>query len=215
MITGAPEITGDVVVIGNAGAEYDTRGYVTAYDVKTGARKWRFFTILHDPATGPQENADLEATLRTWGPDSRWDLGGGTAWDAINHDARFDTVYVGVGNGGPYPAWVRSPGSGDNLFPSSIVALDRKTGRVKWHYQETPSDSWDFTATQPMILTDMVVDGRNRPVIVHAPKNGFLFVIDRETGKPLRINPLVRVNWASGYDLKTGRGAAHAGRRAV
>lgn len=204
-ITGAPDVAGDLVVIGNAGAEYDTRGYVTAYRVSDGGQAWRFFTVPRDPKSGPQENPELNEALKTWDPDSRWDIGGGgTVWDAINYDPKFDTVYIGVGNGGPYPISRRSPKGGTNLYLSSIVALDRKTGRVKWHYQETPGDSWDYTATQPMVLTDMEIDGKVRPVILHAPKNGYLFVLDRETGKPLRINGLVRTNWAKGFDLKTG-----------
>ena len=205
-ITGAPDVAGDLVVIGNAGAEYDVRGYVTAYRVSDGKQAWRFFTVPRDPKSGPQENPELEEALKTWDPKSRWDIGGGgTVWDAINYDPQFDTIYIGVGNGGPYAISRRSPAGGTNLYLSSIVALDRKTGRVKWHYQETPGDSWDYTATQPMVLTDMEIDGKVRPVILHAPKNGYLFVLDRETGKPLRINALVRTSWAKGYDLKTGK----------
>jgi quinohemoprotein ethanol dehydrogenase len=204
--TGAPEVAGDLVILGNAGAEYDVRGYATAYHVADGKEAWRFFVVPKNPALGPQESPALEKAAKSWSAESRWDVGGGGApWDAIHYDPRFDTVYIGTGNGGPYSAAVRSPGGGDNLFLSSVVALDRKSGRVKWAYQETPEDSWDFTATQPMILTDMRIDGSMRPVILHAPKNGFLFVLDRETGKPLRANPLVEVNWASGFDPKTGR----------
>lgn len=204
--TGAPEVAGNLVLIGNAGAEYDTRGYVTAYDLATGKQAWRFFTVPHDPKLGPQENPELEEAAKTWATDSRWDIGGGgTVWDAINYDARFDTVIIGVGNGGPYNIERRSPGGGDNLYLASLVALDRKTGRVKWHYQETPGDAWDYTSTQPMVFADIDVNGTKRPVILHAPKNGYMFVIDRETGKPLAINALVRTSWADGYDLKTGR----------
>ena len=199
--TGAPEVAGNLVLIGNAGAEYDARGYVTAYRIADGSQAWRFFTVPHDPKTGPQENPALDAALKTWDKDSRWDIGGGgTVWDAINYDPAFDTVYIGVGNGGPYAIKTRSPKGGTNLYLSSIVALDRKTGAVKWHYQETPGDSWDFTATQPMVLADVEVDGKVRPAILHSPKNGYLFVIDRETGKPLRINALVRTNWTKGFD---------------
>ncbi|MBJ7443474.1 MAG: PQQ-dependent dehydrogenase, methanol/ethanol family [Sphingobium sp.] len=199
--TGAPEVAGDLVLIGNAGAEYDARGYVTAYRVADGKQAWRFFTVPHDPKTGPQENPALDAALKTWDKDSRWDIGGGgTVWDAINYDPAFDTVYIGVGNGGPYAIKTRSPKGGTNLYLSSIVALDRRTGAVKWHYQETPGDSWDYTATQPMVLADVEVDGKVRPAILHSPKNGYLFVIDRETGKPLRINALVRTNWTKGFD---------------
>ena len=204
--SGAPEIAGGLVIIGNGGSEYDVRGYVTAYDMSTGKQAWRVFIVPHDPATGPQESAALTAALKTWDPKSRWDVGGGGAsWDAIAYDQRYDTVYVGTGNGGPYPPAVRSPSGGDNLYLSSILALDRKTGRLKWHYQETPRDGWDFTAVQPMVLADLKIDGKVRPVILHAPKNGFLYVIDRETGMPLRANPLVYTNWASSVDLTTGR----------
>jgi len=209
-ITGAPELAGDLVIIGNAGAEYDVRGYVTAYNIADGSEAWRFFTIPHDPAEGPQESAALEAALATWDPASRWDIGGGgTVWDAISYDPQFDQVIIGVGNGGPYPLATRSPTGGDNLYLNSLVALDRATGTLNWHFQETPQDSWDLTATQPMVLASLDTDGAGgegaRPVILHAPKNGFFFVVDRATGKPLRADPIVRVNWASGFDLETGK----------
>jgi len=203
--TGAPEVAGDVVVIGNGGAEYDVRGYVSAYDLATGKLKWRFHTVPRDPALGPQDHPDLEAAAKTWDPRSRWDIGGGgTPWDAINYDPETGLVIIGTGNGGPYDLSKRSPAGGTNLYLSSLVALDARTGRVKWHYQEVPGDSWDFTATQPMILTRMTVDGEDRPVLLHAPKNGILYVIDRRNGKLLRANPIVRVNWMKGIDPKTG-----------
>jgi quinohemoprotein ethanol dehydrogenase len=205
-ITGAPEIAGDLVIIGNAGAEYDVRGYVTAYDVADGSEAWRFWTIPRDPSLGPQESEALEAALETWDPESRWDIGGGgTVWDAIHYDPVFDQVIIGVGNGGPYPLVTRSPSGGDNLYLNSLVALDRRTGEMKWHFQETPQDSWDLTATQPMVFTEMDVGGQTRPVILHTPKNGFFFVVDRENGKPLAANALVRTSWASGWDLETGK----------
>jgi quinohemoprotein ethanol dehydrogenase len=201
-ITGAPEIAGDLVIIGNAGAEYDVRGYVTAYNVADGSEEWRFYTIPHDPKDGPQENEALEAALKTWDPDSRWDIGGGgTVWDAISYDPQFDQVIIGVGNGGPYPLKTRSPKGGDNLYLNSLVALDRASGEMKWHFQETPQDSWDLTATQPMVFAEL----EGRPVILHTPKNGFFFVVDRENGKPLAANALVRTSWASGWNLQTGK----------
>jgi len=205
-ITGAPEVAGNVVVIGNAGAEYDTRGYVTAYDLRTGEQEWRFFTIPHDPAEGPQESEALEAALKTWDAKSRWDIGGGgTVWDAISYDPVFDQVIIGVGNGGPYPISIRSPSGGDNLYLNSLVALDRKTGDVKWHYQETPRDSWDLTATAPMLFAEIDTPAGKRPVVMHTPKNGFFYVVDRESGKPLAANAIVRTSWASGIDLATGK----------
>jgi len=205
-VTGAPEIAGDVVVIGNAGAEYDVRGYVSAYDRDTGALRWRFFTVPHDPAAGPQESPALQHALETWDPASRWDIGGGgTAWDAIHYDPEFDAVYVGVGNGGPYHRDKRSPAGGDNLYLSSIVALEPATGRLKWYYQETPGDSWDYAATAPMILTHLAFQGDRIPVILHGQKNGFLYVLDRRDGSVLKAHPLVYQNWADGVDLATGR----------
>ncbi len=203
-ITGAPELAGDLVVIGNAGAEYDARGYVTAYDVETGEQAWRFFTIPRDPASGEQENPELVAALETWSEDTRWDIGGGgTAWDAIVYDPEFDQVIVGTGNGGPYPQAVRSPGGGDNLYLNSLVALDRESGEMNWYFQETPQDNWDLTATQPMTLAQLDVNGESRPVILHTPKNGFFFVVDRETGYAHAANPIVRTNWADGFDVET------------
>jgi quinohemoprotein ethanol dehydrogenase len=204
--TGAPEIAGDVVVIGMGGAEYDVRGYVTALDLETGKLRWRWHVVPRDPALGPQEAPELEAALKTWDPRSRWDIGGGGApWDAIAFDPETGYLLVGTGNGGPYATSKRSPAGGDNLYLGSLVALDPKTGRMVWHYQETPGDNWDFTSTQPLILTHLKVDGADRSVILHAPKNGFLYVIDRATGKLLKANPLVRMNWAKGIDPATGR----------
>jgi quinohemoprotein ethanol dehydrogenase len=208
--TGAPEVAGGVVVIGNAGAEYDVRGYVSAFELDTGKLKWRFWVVPRDPKLGPQDHPDLERAISTWNPGSRWDVGGGGApWDAINYDAETGLVLVGTGNGGPYLASKRSPGGGDQLYLASIVALDATSGRLKWFYQQTPGESWDFTSTQPMILTHLSIDGERRPVIIHAPKNGFLYILDRRDGKLLRANPIVRTNWASSVDLKTGRPAMH------
>lgn len=205
-ITGAPEVAGDVVIIGNGGAEYDVRGFVTAYDVATGEERWRFYTVPRNPADGPQENPELEAALSTWDTDSRWDIGlGGTVWDAIQYDPAFNAVYIGTGNGGPYHRAKRSPSGGDNLYLSSIVALDPATGRVKWHYQETPGDSWDYTATAPMTLTMLEIDGAETPVLLHAPKNGFLYLIDRRDGKVIDAHSLVFQNWTSGIHMETGR----------
>ncbi|WP_408590691.1 PQQ-dependent dehydrogenase, methanol/ethanol family [Novosphingobium sp.] len=204
--TGAPEIAGDVVVIGMSGAEYDVRGYVSALDLKTGKLRWRWHVVPSDPKLGPQESPELEAALKTWDPASRWDIGGGGApWDAITFDPETGYVLVGTGNGGPYATSKRSPAGGDNLYIGSLVALDPRTGRMVWHYQETPSDNWDFTSTQPMILTHLNVDGQDRPVLLHAPKNGYLYVLDRRDGKLLRANPIVRTNWATGIDMTTGR----------
>ncbi len=204
--TGAPELAGNLVVIGNAGSEYDARGYVTAYHVESGEEAWRFFTVPRDPALGPQEHAELDAALDSWSEETRWDIGGGgTVWDAITYDPEFDQVIIGTGNGGPYPQAIRSPGGGDNLYLNSLVAIDRTSGEMKWYLQETPEDNWDLTATQPMLLANIDVNGEQRPVILHTPKNGFFFVVDRETGEALAANPIVRTNWADGWDYEAGR----------
>ncbi|WP_374528529.1 PQQ-dependent dehydrogenase, methanol/ethanol family [Novosphingobium sp.] len=203
--TGAPEVAGSVVVIGNGGADYDARGDVSAWDIATGKLVWRFHVVPRDPKLGPQDNPELEEAVKTWDPRSRWDMGaGGGPWDAINYDPETGLVLVGTGNGEPYSLDIRSPSGGNNLFVSSIVAIEAKSGRMKWYYQESPQDQWDYDATAPMILTRMTIDGEERPVVLHAPKNGFLYVIDRRDGKLLRANKIVRVNWAKGIDPRTG-----------
>ena len=144
--------------------------------------------------------------LKTWDPNSRWDVGGGgTAWDSMAYDPDLNLLYVGTGNAAPYPAEVRSPTGGDNLYLSSILAINPNTGRLKWHYQTTPADSWDFTATQNMILTNLEIEGKERKVLMQAPKNGFFYVIDRETGELLSANNYVPVTWATHVEIETGR----------
>lgn len=204
--TGAPRVAGDNIVIGNSGAEMGARGYVSAYDAASGKLSWRFFTVPGDPAKGSDESPDVTLARKTWSKDSRWDLGGGgTAWDSMVYDSKLGLLYVGTGNGMPHPVWTRSPGGGDNLFLSSIVALDAKTGRMRWYYQTTPADSWDYTATQNMILADLSVGGRSRPVLMQAPKNGFFYVLDRQSGQLLGAQAYTKVTWAKGVDLKSGR----------
>jgi len=203
--TGAPEVAGNVVVIGNAGAEFDARGYVSAYDLDTGELKWRFFIVPRDPAEG-QEHPELEMAARTWDPNSRWDIGlGGTVWDGMVYDPELNLLYIGTGNANSYNQDERSPSGGDNLFTSSVLAINPDTGRLAWHYQETPGDQWDFDSDQPMILTDLTVGGEAHKVLLHAPKNGFFYVLDRETGKLLSARNIVPVNWAKGIDPETGR----------
>lgn len=200
-ITGAPRVFKDMVIIGNGGAEYGVRGYVTAYDAATGEQKWRWFTVPGDPDK-PFENAAMEAAAKTWDPSGKyWETGGGgTVWDSITFDPELNLMYLGTGNGSPWSHSKRSPGGGDNLYLSSIVALNPDTGEYVWHYQETPGDNWDYTATQPMILADLPIEGQVRKVILHAPKNGFFFVIDRTNGKFISAKNFVDVNWATGYD---------------
>ena len=205
-ITGGPHIAGDNVLIGQAGADMGSRGYVSAYDTRTGKLAWRFWIVPGDPRLGPDESPDVTLARRTWAKDTRWDLGGGgDAWDSMVYDAALGLVYIGTGNGGPHPRWLRSPGGGDNLFVSSIVALDARTGRVKWYYQETPGDSWDYAATQPLVMATLEWHGRPRKVIMQAPKNGIFYVLDRVTGELLSAKPYTPINWTDGVDVKTGR----------
>ena len=204
-ITGAPRVFKGKVIIGNGGAEYGVRGYITAYDAETGEQKWRWFSVPGDPSK-PFEDESMKRAAKTWDPGGKWweAGGGGTMWDSMTFDAELNTMYVGTGNGSPWSHKVRSPKGGDNLYLASIVALDPDTGKYKWHYQETPGDNWDYTSTQPMILADIKIAGKQRKVIMHAPKNGFFFVLDRTNGKFISAKNFVPVNWASGYD-KNGR----------
>ncbi len=203
-ITGAPRVANGRVIIGNAGAEGAARGYVTAYDADTGRQLWRFYTVPGNPAE-PQENAILEMAAETWTGEWWRRGGGGTVWDSIVYDPDLDLVYLGVGNGGPWPQYYRSPQGGDNLFLSSIVALRAETGEYVWHYQTTPGEQWDYTATQSMILADLEIDGEPRRVLMQAPKNGFFYVLDRATGELISAEPYVAMNWATGIDRATGR----------
>jgi len=204
--TGAPRIAGKYIVIGNSGAEMGARGYVSAYDLASGTLAWRFYTVPGDPAKGPDESPAVTLARKTWSKDSRWDLGGGgTAWDSMVYDPTLNLLYVGVGNGMPHPVWSRSPGGGDNLYLSSIVALDASTGLMRWYYQTTPADSYDYTATQNMILADLDIGGKTRHVLMQAPKNGFFYILDRATGQLLSANAYTKVTWADHVDLSTGR----------
>ena len=205
-ITGAPRVVKDMVLIGNGGAEFGVRGYVTAYDAATGKKKWRFYTVPNP--TGAKDGEPSDAVLAgkaagTWSANGVWKQsgGGGTVWDAIVYDAELDQLYIGVGNGNPWNHGLRSEGKGDNLFLSSVVALKPETGEYLWHYQETPAETWDFTATQPIILATIPFGGKPTKVLMQAPKNGFFFVLDRTTGKPLAANKFIKtVNWADKYD---------------
>ena len=211
-ITGAPRVVDDKVLIGNGGAEFGVRGYVSAYDAGSGDLVWRFHTVPGDPALGFESDAMAEAA-KTW-TGEWWALGGGgTVWDAIVFDPELNLVYIGVGNGSPWNQAIRSPGGGDNLFLSSIVALDADTGEYAWHYQTTPGETWDYTATQPLILADLDIGGKLRKVIMQAPKNGFFYVLDRETGEFISGEKFATVSWASGIDPATGRPIENAGAR--
>ena len=214
IITGFPRVVKDLVIIGNGGAEFGMRGYVTAYHADTGKQAWRFYTVPNpkgEPDNAASDKVFAEVANKTWSQtpqkgDWRDSGGGGTVWDAIVYDAELDQLYLGVGNGSPWNHKQRSNGEGDNLFLSSVVALKPETGEYLWHYQETPGETWDYTATQPIILATEKRDGKDMKVLYHAPKNGFFFTIDRTNGKLLAANPYVPgLNWATGYDLASGR----------
>ncbi|MFT5887938.1 MAG: quinohemoprotein ethanol dehydrogenase [Zhongshania sp.] len=203
-ITGAPRIVKGKVFIGNGGAEFGVRGYISAYDINNGKMLWRFYTVPGNPADG-FENTAMADAAKTWKGEWWQYGGGGTAWDSMAYDPELDLLYVGVGNGSPWNQSIRSPGGGDNLYLSSIVALRPDTGEYVWHYQTTPGETWDYTATQHMILAELKIAGKARKVIMQAPKNGFFYVIDRVTGELLSAKNFVPVNWATHIDSETGR----------
>jgi len=217
-ITGAPRIARGKVIIGNGGADFGVRGYVSAYDSETGKLAWRFYLVPGDPAKGP-DHAASDAIMKTlvqptWDGDYYKYGAGGTAWNAISYDPDLQQVYVGTGNGSPWNYKIRSNGKGDNFFLCSIVALDVNTGKYKWHYQENRAESWDYNSVQPIMQASLTVDGRKRDVLFHAPKNGFFYVIDRHTGKLVSANPYVGgITWAKKIDLSTGRPVETPGSR--
>lgn len=204
-ITGAPRVVKGKVLIGNGGAEYGVRGYVSAYDADTGKLAWRFYTVPGDPAQEKDDRA-MEIARKTWHGTEYWKQGGGgTVWDSMAYDAELDLLYIGTGNASWWNRQARSEGKGDNLFVSSIVALRPDSGEYVWHYQTTPGDMWDYTATQHIILAELPIDGKQRKVLMQAPKNGFFYVLDRTNGKLLSAEKFAPVNWATHVDLATGR----------
>jgi quinohemoprotein ethanol dehydrogenase len=209
-ISGAPWAIKGKVLIGNGGADFGARGYVTAYDERSGRKLWRFYTVPGDPAKGfeadASEYAAMKMAAKTWGK-QWWKVGGGggTVWDNMTYDPQLNRIYIGVGNAGPWNPRVRSPGGGDNLFVASIVALDADTGRYIWHYQANPGESWDYKNTTNMITADLMIDGKARKVLMQSPTNGFFYVIDRLTGKLISAEKTGKVTWADHIDLTTGR----------
>jgi quinohemoprotein ethanol dehydrogenase len=203
-ITGAPRVVKGKVIIGNGGAELGVRGYFSAYDATTGEMAWRFYTVPGNPAE-PFEGKHLEAAAPTWRGGKWWEIGGGgTTWDSMAYDPALNLLYVGVGNGSPWNRYIRSPGGGDNLYLSSIVAVNPDNGELVWHYQTTPGDTWDYTATQHMILADLEIEGAVRKVIMQAPKNGFFYVLDRTNGEFISAEAYVPVTWAKRVNPETG-----------
>ncbi|GAB3093339.1 PQQ-dependent dehydrogenase, methanol/ethanol family [Aestuariicella hydrocarbonica] len=204
-ISGAPRIAKGKVIIGNGGAEFGVRGYITAYDADTGKQAWRFFTVPGDPAKG-DETETITQIRKTWYGDQYWKQGGGgTVWDSMAYDADLDLLYIGVGNGSLWNYKLRSEAKGDNLFLSSIVAIKPDTGEYVWHYQTTPGDAWDYTATQHIIVTTLEIDGKPRRVVMQAPKNGFFYVLDAATGEFISAEKFGVATWAKSIDPETGR----------
>jgi PQQ-dependent dehydrogenase (methanol/ethanol family) len=204
VINGAPRVVKGKVIIGNSGGDIGVRGFISAYDAKTGKQIWRFYTVPGDPAKG-FENDAMRMAAKTW-TGEWWKFGGGgTVWESIVYDPEIDLLYFGTGNGTPWNEHIRSPGGGDNLFTASIVALRPDTGQYVWHYQVVPGEMWDYDATMPLMLADLTIDGKPRKVLMQAPKDGFFYVLDRETGKLISAEKHVPTNWASAIDIATGR----------
>ena len=212
-INGAPRVFRDKVIIGNGGTEVGAnRGYVTAYDTETGKQAWRFFIVPGNPADGFEDETQAMAA-GTWTGEWWKHGGGGNAWNGFTYDPEFNRIYIGTGNGSPWNRKIRSPGGGDNLFLCSIVALDADTGKYAWHYQTTPGESWDYNSNMDMVLADLTIDGKPVKALLHAPKNGFFYVLNRATGKLISAEKIGKVDWATHVDLKTGRPVEREGAR--
>ena len=205
-ITGAPRIIKGKVLIGEGGGEYNVRGFVSAYDADTGKLAWRFWTVprADGQPDGAPSDKPLQQAAKSWPAGALAHGGGGTVWDSIVYDPELDLIYFGTDNGDPWNQGYRG-GAGDNLFLTSIVAVRPDTGEYVWHYQVNPGDEWDYSAVQPLILADLNIGGAPHKVIMQAPKNGFFYVLDRQTGKLLSAKNYVPVNWAKGIDPNTGR----------
>jgi len=209
-LTMAPRIAKGKVIIGASGAEYPVRGFFSAFDANTGQLAWKVYTIPGDPSK-PFESPALKKAAETWSGEW-WKLGGGgTVWDGMAYDPESNLVYVGTGNGGPWPEELRQSKGKDNLFVCSILAVNADTGELKWYYQNTPGDSWDFDAVQGFILADLNINGRARKVIMQANKNGFYYVLDRVNGAFISAQPFATVTWAKGIDPETGRPVVNPG----
>jgi len=199
-ITMAPRVAGNKVIVGVAGGEFTPhRGFFSAFDADTGRELWRFYTVPGDPSK-PFENKALEAAAKTWAGDWWKFGGGGSLWDALSYDPDANLIYVGTGNGVPWPQLLRGQDGYDNLYVSSILAVNPDNGELKWHYQAVPGDSWDFDTVQQLILADIEIGGRPRKVVMQASKGGFFYVLDRITGEFLSATPFAPLNWASGHD---------------
>jgi alcohol dehydrogenase (cytochrome c)/quinohemoprotein ethanol dehydrogenase len=208
-ITGAPRAAKGLILIGSGGAEYKARGYQSSNDCRTGKEVWRFNTVPGNPADGFDKDGvnakAMEAAAKTWGGEW-WKLGGGgTVWDSIVYDPQTNLVLFGTGNAEPWNPKAIDRGNGDALYTASVVAVDADTGQYRWHFQETPEDRWDFDSDSPIMLADLTIDGRQRHVAMHAPKNGYFYVLDAKTGEFLSAKPFATQTWTTGIDPKTGK----------
>ena len=212
-ITGAPKAFKNKVIIGNGGTENGpSRGYVSAYDADTGKLAWRFYIVPGNPADG-FENDAMKMAAETWTGEWWKHGGGGNVWHGFTYDAELDQLYIGTGNGSPWNRKIRSPKGGDNLFLCSVLALDPDDGKYLWHYQTTPGESWDYSSNMDIVLADLDIEGKKTKALLHAPKNGFFYVINRETGKLISADPFVETTWATHVDSETGRPVEVAGAR--
>jgi PQQ-dependent dehydrogenase (methanol/ethanol family) len=211
-MTSAPLVVHDKVIVGIAGGEYGVRGYISAYDVKTGKLAWRAYSVgadrdvLLDPDKtidgATQSPVGKDSSLKTWQGD-QWKLGGGTTWGWYTYDPQLNLLYYGTGNPG---TWNPTERPGDNKWSTTIFARNPDTGVAAWAYQMTPHDAWDYDGINESVLTDSVVDGKTIQTLTHFDRNGFAYVLDRSNGKLLRANKFDKsTNWASSIDLKTGR----------
>jgi quinohemoprotein ethanol dehydrogenase len=204
-LTMAPRVVKEKVIVGLAGSEFTPhRGFFAAFDVNTGREVWRFYTVPGDPSK-PFENPALEKAAKTWSGDWWKYGGGGSVWDSLSFDPDANLIYVGTGNGAPWPGALRKSRGMDNLYVCSILAVNPDNGNLAWYYQAVPGDSWDFDSVQQLILADIQIEGRSRKVVMQANKAGFFYVLDRITGEFISATPFSTVNWASGHDPKTGR----------
>jgi quinohemoprotein ethanol dehydrogenase len=208
-LTGAPVIAGDTVLIGTGGGDFHgVRGYVEAFDLQTGALRWRFYTVPRDPKLGAQDQAHLVDAVKTWDPRHRWETGGGGAvWDGISYDPQLKLIFIGTGNASPYDLTEDGRTGGDSLYSDCILALNADTGKLVWHFQVVPGDKWDLDSTQKLVLADIDVDRQPRRVLMQASKNGYFYVLDRVTGEFISAKPFAFANWTLGLDAKSGRPA--------
>ena len=206
-ISDSPYVGGGMVFVGNGGSESGgkVRGYVSAYDPADGKLLWRFYIV---PSDDPSENTTpaMKMAAKTWSGDALARFGGGGSnWNEMSYDPDTGLLFFGTAGALPYVWKLRSPDGGDNLFLSSIVAVDASTGEYRWHYQTVPEDSWEYNATMNITLGTLDISGKTRKVLMSAPKNGFHYVLDRETGELLAADPFAKVNWATHVNLETGR----------